>query len=318
MANPKHVSMLKLGVKYWNEWRKENTKIEPDLREADLSRVDLSEANLSRADLSWANLNRADLSWADLSRSNLNWAELRKTWLNRANFTESSLFSTVFADVDLSVAKGLDSVTHNGPSTIGIDTLYKSQGKIPEVFLRGCGVDQIMIEYIPSLTLQPLQFYSCFISYSHEDKAFARRLHDTLQGLGIRCWLDEHRMLPGDDIHDTVDRAIRVWDKILLCCSEASLNSWWVDSEIDTAFDKEQDLWKERGRKTLSLIPLDLDGYLFSGEWQSGKAVQVRKRRAADFTGWKTDNDIFDTAVEKVILALQTEETRPKDPAPQL
>jgi hypothetical protein len=30
-----------------------------------------------------------------------------------------------------------------------------------------------------------------------EDKLFARRLHDTLQGRGIRCWLDEKQMLPG-------------------------------------------------------------------------------------------------------------------------
>jgi hypothetical protein len=31
--------------------------------------------------------------------------------------------------------------------------------------------------------------YSVFISYSHADKAFARRVHDTLQGRGIRCLL---------------------------------------------------------------------------------------------------------------------------------
>jgi hypothetical protein len=29
---------------------------------------------------------------------------------------------------------------HNGPSTIGIDTIYNSGGKIPEIFLRGAGV----------------------------------------------------------------------------------------------------------------------------------------------------------------------------------
>ncbi len=46
----------------------------------------------------------------------------------------------------------------------------------------------------------PIEFYSCFVSYSHADKSFARRLYDTLQGRGIRCWLDEHELLPGDDI----------------------------------------------------------------------------------------------------------------------
>jgi len=65
--------------------------------------------------------------------------------------------------------------------------------------------------------MAPIQFYSCFISYSHEDKPFARRLHDTLQGQGIRCWLDEKQILPGDDIYEHVDRGIRLWDKVLLC-----------------------------------------------------------------------------------------------------
>ena len=53
-----------------------------------------------------------------------------------------------------------------------------------------------------------LQFFSVFISYSHADKEFARKLHDTLQEKGVRCWLDEHQMLPGDDIYEQVDRGI--------------------------------------------------------------------------------------------------------------
>jgi hypothetical protein len=82
----------------------------------------------------------------------------------------------------LSTIKGLETVIHDGPSTIGIDTLYNSQGKIPEVFLRGCGVPENLIIYLPSLVEQAIKFYSCFISYSHTDKVFAQRIHDTLQG----------------------------------------------------------------------------------------------------------------------------------------
>ena len=161
---------------------------------------------------------------------------------------------------------------------------------------------------------QPIQFYSCFISYSHEDKAFARRLHDALQGRGIRCWLDEKQLLPGDDIHEQVDRGIRLWDKVLLCCSEHSLTSSWVDAEIDKAFQKEQALMKERKMKALVLIPLNLDGYLFD-RWANGKASQVRSRLAADFRGWQKSHSKCAEQIEQVVRALRADEhAREKPP----
>lgn len=205
---------------------------------------------------------------------------------------------------------------HQGPSTIDVDTLFKSGGKIPEVFLRGIGLREGFITYLPSLIAQPIEFYSCFISYSHADKSFARRLHDTLQGRGIRCWLDEHDLLPGDKIYTEVDRGIRLWDKVLLCCSKDALTSWWVDNEIKIAFDKEQHLWRERKKEVLALIPLNLDDYLFSGEWQSGLATEVKARLAANFGGWEQDNKKFEEQFERLVKALRT--GRGKEPPPPM
>jgi hypothetical protein len=162
MANEEHLVRLKQGVEAWNQWRKENLDIRPDFFGAHLTGADLCMAGLANASLTGANLTRADLT-----RASIGWA--------------------VFGDVDLSTVRGLETIQHQGPSTIGIDTLYHSHGNIPEVFLRGPGVPDEMITHSKSLVRQPFQYYSCFISYSSRDEALAQRLHADLQDKGVRC-----------------------------------------------------------------------------------------------------------------------------------
>jgi TIR domain/Pentapeptide repeats (8 copies) len=226
---------------------------------ANLSRANLLWADLTDADLLWtllrganlgaANLNGADLREADLSRANLTGANLGGTKLRGANlrsaklgkteFGGAALGGTVFAAVDLSTAKGLETVRHDGPSTVGVDTIYNSQGKIPEAFLRGAGLPDEFIAYIGSLVGRPIQFYSCFISYSGKDQKFADRLYEGLQNKGVRCWFAPHDIQGGRKIYEQIDEAIRLHDKLLLILSEHSMNSEWVKTEIFNARERE-------------------------------------------------------------------------------
>lgn len=154
------------------------------------------------------------------------------------------------------------------------------------------------------------EIHSAFISYSHTDKAFARWLYDRLEQRGIRCWLDEKELRAGDRIHSKVDRAIRERDRVLLCASKASLTSWWVDNELNSVIAKEQALWKKTKQEALVLIPLNLDGFMFSKSWKSGWKSQVTSRVAPDFSHWRIRNpSASKDALGSVIRALIVDKT---------
>jgi uncharacterized protein YjbI with pentapeptide repeats len=138
----------------------------------DLGRADLAGADLSRTNLTLASLYKARLRGAILTAANLEGANLRRADVSQANFDGADLIAanlngadldganlawttidrTTFIDNDLANTKGLETVRHGGPSMIGIDTIYRSQGKIPLAFLRGAGVPENFIEYMGSLT----------------------------------------------------------------------------------------------------------------------------------------------------------------------
>jgi uncharacterized protein YjbI with pentapeptide repeats len=193
------------------------------LSNSTLQFANLSDADLSNADLSGADLSSANLSWAALFGTNFTGAFLRATNLTGAHLIQpvlsgAILIETIFASIDLHDTVGLDECSHHGPSVIDFRTLYLS-GDLPLSFLRGCGLPDNLIEYLPSLRRDPIQFYSCFISYSAKDHMFAERLYADLQNNDVRCWFAPHDLPIGAKIWDAIDKAIRVREKL---CASAS------------------------------------------------------------------------------------------------
>ena len=121
-------------------------------------------AILDGLDLSGSFFESANLSGTLIYEVNFTGA-----FLHRVNLTNTTISQVVLGDVDLRDVHGLETVDHMNPSILGIDTIYRSAGNIPEAFLRGVGVPDEMITYIKSLVGRPSEFYSCFISYSSKD-----------------------------------------------------------------------------------------------------------------------------------------------------
>jgi hypothetical protein len=111
---------------------------------------------------------------------------------------------------------------------------------LPVPFLRGCGLPDSLIEYLPSLLNQAVQFYSCFISYSSQDKEFTQRLHNDLQARGVRCWYAEEDLEIGARLRARIDESIRLHEKLLLILSTTSVSSTWVEQEVETAISREK------------------------------------------------------------------------------
>jgi uncharacterized protein YjbI with pentapeptide repeats len=205
-----------------------------------LRAASLCQASLRDANLGGANLREAYLRETDLTGANLLGADLAGANLLDANLERASVGWTFFVNNDLSNTKGLETVQHEGPSTISIGTIYNSRGKIDEAFLRGAGIPKVFIEYIPALVAPgAIQFYSCFISYSTKDQEFADRLYADLQNKGVRCWFAPHDVQGGKKLHEQIDEAIRRYERLLLILSPHSMSSKWVKTEIRNARKRE-------------------------------------------------------------------------------
>jgi uncharacterized protein YjbI with pentapeptide repeats len=284
-----------------------------NLAEADLSGANLANANLNSADLSEADLTgEADLSQANFRGAQLTDANFTDAELNGSTFHEAGIGDTTFGRNDLSGVRGLETVHHFHPSIIGIDTILLSKGNIPEKFLRGCGVPDEFITYAKSLVAHPIEFYSCFISYSTKDQAFADRLYADLQNKGVRCWFAPHDVQGGKKLHEQIDEAIRLHDKLLLILSPHSMESKWVRTEIAKARKREvRD--QRRVLFPIRLAPFETlrDWECFDADTGKDSAREIREYFIPDFSNWK-NHDSYQEAFQRLISDLKASDIKQK------
>jgi len=260
-------------------------------RSSDLSGASLRGVDLRMVDLSGAILRSTDFYGASLMNTDLRGALLNATHLTDVDLTGAVIGSTSLVDVDLSKVRGLEAVQHSSPSSIGIDTIYRSHGIIPVEFLRKAGVRDEFITYMPSLVGQAIKYHSCFMSYSSKDEEFARLLHTDLKSNGINCFFAPRDLKPGDDVASKIDEAIRLREKLLIILSKDSVESEWVETEVQAAI-------KKGSPDTTVLFPIRIDDAVM--ETERAWAVDLRKKHIADFRNWG-DRSSYREALVKLL-----------------
>lgn len=127
--------------------------------------------------------------------------------------------------------------------------------------------------------------YDAFISYSHDDKAAARRIHDFLERYKLprgvlpgrtrlRIYRDATDIRAGT-LPSELESALAASRALVVCCSRAAVNSSWVAKEIDTFVKHHSDQ---------PIVPV-----LLADDPESAipKSLQANEHRYADLRdGW--------------------------------
>jgi uncharacterized protein YjbI with pentapeptide repeats len=329
MANQEQVERLLTGVEGWNKWRRENPDIAIDLEEASLIDADIRGANLGQAslvrarligtdlrvtNLAGANLERASLVFADLSgamlsEANFSGADLERSRfsnadLNKANLGGAFIGNTDFGNLNLSKIRGLSTVRHTASSTIGTNTIQLSKGKVPDVFLRGCGLSDWEIEsaklYQPGHSVshvkdivsrifdlranRAFQINQLFISYSYKDMPFVNKMEKALYKKSIRFWQDIHDA-PAGPLENIIDHAIQQNPIILLVLSTRSIKGNWVQPEVRKARELEIKFRRH------VLCPVVLDSSWETCDWPEVMREQIMEYNILDFSKWKDERE---------------------------
>ncbi|MDP6775231.1 MAG: toll/interleukin-1 receptor domain-containing protein [Candidatus Latescibacteria bacterium] len=271
-----------------------------DLRMAGLGRADLRDARLPNADCRAADLKGADMQGADLTGANLTGANLTGAILSGATFDGAEFGGTVLEDNDLSQVRGLEAAVHRGPSTLGMDTVTMSGGKIPKPFLRGVGLPDSVVARVPEIVGETGAACSCFICHSGEDGTFAERLHADLQGRGVRSWLVCRAEANEEEVRPVVDPLTRIRDRLVLVLSAHALEEGWPAKEAQAA------LREERRRGEAMLLPIRVDGTV--ADCGDAWAVELGEGREIwDFEGWETDEAKYGATLGDLMRRLTVE-----------
>lgn len=225
--------------------------------------------------------------------------------INLSSFSNCILSSDTIENSTKSTAKEY--------SSIDFQTIINSSN-IPGSVLSQCfGIQNTDIkDYILELTTK-IEFQSVFISYSFNDKTFAKLLNDALKCKGIITFLWEKDAPGGKGLKKIMKENIRKHDRILFIASENSIRSKVCQFELTEGRRKQEEFWTD------IFFPIHIDNYLFKVEKEEIKPRSVQDEywenicalkdiNSLDFTDYNKPNynrDQFDDMIFKLVKELK-------------
>ena len=101
----------------------------------------------------------------------------------------------------------------------------------------------------------------------------------------------------------TNDESIRVFDKVMVVLSRESIQSPWVEDEVEAALERER---KDKDKRVV-LFPIRLDDEVMDTN-QAWAASLRRTRHVGDFRHWK-DHDALKNGFDRLLRVLKAEKT---------
>lgn len=283
-----------------------------DLTETDLvlsllTMANLTKTKLLRAQLIGTNLTGAKLAEANLSGADIRGANFTEVNLSKANVALAVCRRTVIDGCDLHTVKGLETIQHDGPSTIGIDTIissFRGAGNklTPElkIFFLNTGVPKELLEELPKI-ISEVKYYNCFIAYGEPDKAFAETLRDDLRRRGVSCWAYSTDSTPGERTWMEIKQRRQEADKVIVVCSADALVRDGLLKEIEEQIDEGPD----------KMIPISLDNLWKEDGFRVERGKRdlkpfLKERNYADFS----DPSKYEQSLDRLLKGLKREKAK--------
>jgi hypothetical protein len=123
-------------------------------------------------------------------------------------------------------------------------------------------------------TSAPTQALNVFLSYSSDDKAKVRDLYRYLVSAGFDVWMDEKKLLPGQDFDYEINTALHKADAVIVVFSKNMVQKeGYIQKELRMALDRSQ----EKPEGTIYLIPARLEECDVPSKWRHLQYIDLNQ-----------------------------------------